>query len=56
MKTKKSLKGTYYFATYTDAVLYATIKGWPTDRIKMYLIGWAIQKYVSGPYYGPKDE
>ena len=49
-------KGIYYFPNYTDARDYADARHWPTDRIIAYGLGWAIQKCVSGDYYGPKDE
>jgi hypothetical protein len=52
----KARKGIYYFKTFVEAKLYGTLKGWNTDRIIAYEVGWAIQKCISGDYYGPKDE
>lgn len=46
-------KGVYYFPTYEAARAYAQNRGYPTDRIIPYTIGWAIQLRVSGPYVGP---
>ena len=50
------LHGVYYFASYELARDYASARGWAIDRILFYTAGWAIQKTVSGPYYGPEDE
>lgn len=46
-------KGIYYFLKYQDAASYASRRGYPTDRIIRYDLGWAIQLRVSGPYVGP---
>lgn len=55
VKRIRQYKGIYYFNTFAYARRYALDHGWPTDHIIGYERGWAIQKYVSGPYYGPKD-
>lgn len=49
-------RGVYYFDSYTIARDFAQERGWNTGRIIRYDLGWAVQKHVSGPYYGPEDE
>jgi hypothetical protein len=49
----KTRKGIYYFPTYEAARSEARAQGLPTGRIIAYEIGWAIQLYRSGPYWGP---
>ena len=46
-------KGVYYFPTYQAAREAARWFGLATDRFISYELGWAIQREVSGPYYGP---
>jgi hypothetical protein len=45
-------KGIFYFPTYEAARVYADYRGYPSDRIIKYDLGWAIQLRVSGPYVG----
>lgn len=45
--------GIYYFPSQAAARDYAIANGHPTDRLISYLLGWAIQLRVSGPYVGP---
>jgi hypothetical protein len=47
-------KGVYYFDSFESARKYATDNSLPSDRIKNYGRGWAIQQRVSGPYVGPQ--
>lgn len=49
----KAHKGIYYFPTEQDALLCALDRGFPTNRIMQYGLGWAIQCWPSGPYFGP---
>lgn len=51
MKTYKTVT---YWKTFTDALNYALANDLPTDRIIKYQKGYAIQRYVSGPYYNEK--
>jgi len=46
-------KGIYYWRLYTDAYQYALDHGYPTNLIRSFGRGWAIQLRVSGPYVGP---
>ena len=41
MKKPNVFKGDFYFATYSDAVEWATANGWPTDFVRSYGRGWA---------------
>jgi hypothetical protein len=50
MITRKSI---YYFANYNDARDYANERNLPSKRIINYQLGWAIQRNISGPYWGP---
>ncbi len=49
-------KGIYYFKDRETAILYGVQQGWNISRIIQYEFGVAIQKHISGPYYGPADE
>ena len=49
----KVSKRIYYFDSYELARDYATLFGYPTNRIICYGLGWAIQLWISGPYVGP---
>jgi hypothetical protein len=49
-------KGIYYFEDYATARAYAQARGWNDQRIIAYDLGWAVQRCISGDYYGPKDE
>jgi hypothetical protein len=53
--TPRIRKGIYYFPTFQAAHAFARDYRFPTNRIIPYQIGWAIQKYISGPYVGPTD-
>jgi hypothetical protein len=46
-------KGVYYYKDYKEAraILYDLKKQFPDARIVGYQKGWAIQYYVSGPYW-----
>lgn len=46
-------KGIYYFNSYELARDYATLFGYPANRIINYDLGWAIQLRIRGPYVGP---
>ena len=52
----KTHKGIYYFPTFPAARAYASLNGWPTNRINRFERGWAIQIRISGPYVGPTKE
>ncbi len=51
----KVSKGIYYFDSYKLARDYASLFGYPTNRIINYDLGWAIQLRISGPYVGPSN-
>lgn len=54
VKTRHTYKGVYYFFTYAEAKRYAEDHELPTDRIRFFIRGWAIQLRISGPYAGPQ--
>jgi hypothetical protein len=45
--------GVFYFESSDAARAYAQENSLPTDRIVEYLLGFAIQLRISGPYAGP---
>ena len=50
--------GTAYFKSFNDARDHGTLhgKGFPNWRVVSYGLGWAVQSYVSGPYFNLKGE
>jgi hypothetical protein len=53
MKKPNVFKGDFYFPTRGDAVEWATANGWPTDFVRSYGRGFAVQACNSGRYAGP---
>lgn len=53
LENPRTRKGTYYFSTFQEARAFAQERRLPTDRIIPYELGWAIQREISGPYFGP---
>lgn len=52
---KKTYKADFYFDTYDNAKMWAVENFWPTDRIKCFGRGWAIQCCIAGPYAGTES-
>ncbi len=50
----KLRNGTLYYATFDDArtILNVVSRHYPEARIVRYTLGFAVQYYKSGPYFG----
>ena len=48
-------RGHYYFPSFESAHAWAKTNNWPTEFIREYGRGWAIQSGKSGNYAGPGE-